>query len=1281
MKRISLLLLLVTSMVQAQNVNIPDPVFKIFLLIADTGNGIALGPASNPIKVDANNDGQIQENEALGVYTLNLGNTIISDLTGISSFTNLTHLDIHSSQLTSLDVSALVNLKRLNCSGNQLTSLDVSALANLDFLFCDVNAISSLVVGALPNLKYLSCNDNNLAALDLDGLPGLQALSCANNQLASLSLTNLPQLATLQCDHNQLADLDISDLPSLTQLYCFYNLLTDLDLSSAANLTHLSCGENNIATLNLNGLSQLSALECSYLPDNAVINGMNLDALDVFGYAGSNATLTLNGFQSVNSVTLSLSQPAVTLNISGFGNQSAIYMYGSAVTSMTVNGIGPVGLGSLGISNNQLTGLALNGLESLSNLNCANNRLVTLSLNNLPGLERLDCGGNELTSLNLAGLPNLEYLDCRNNKLSGLNISGLASLKYLDCSNHITVDIIGNQITSLDLAGLANLEYLDCSNYGFDGIIGAAGNLVSSLNVNNLTGLKQLKCSKNNLTSLVVNGLTGLTTLDCSYNNLTSLDLIGLTDLTYLNYASNQLSSLNMTGLVNITDLDCSDNAIETLNLSALPHLAHLNCSTNALTELDLSGLPLITELRCDSNQIASLDLSGMPGLSMLSCGNNQLSALDLSGVPGLRTLHCGGNDLSALDVSLLAQLEVFSCSGNQLTNLDVGAQTQMYDFACDINQLTSLNVGNSPLLTHLNCAQNQLSALDLGNQHDLITLGCGGNQLTTLDVSQSPLLRSLSCDGNLFTTLDLSAQVGLTDLWCTDNPLLAQLLIKNGSYQTNLNIVDNPSLSYICADDIELAYVQDQLNGLGMTSTVCNSYCSFSPGGPHNTVTGTTIFDGNDNGCNLNDPLHPNIRLDFTDGATTGSAFTNSDGTSTFYAGAGSYTLSPNIENPAAFTISPASASVTFPDNQNNVSNQSFCLSPNGVHPDIEIVIAPIGPARPGFDAAYEIVYKNKGNQALSGTVILGFDDARLDLVSSVPAEEGQGSNSLQWAYSGLLPFESRVIRLEFNVNSPVETPAVNDGDILPFTVSVTPDAGDETPADNAFAFHQVVVNSFDPNDITCLEGEVLPPAEIGNYLHYIVNFENTGSASAVNVVVRTTVDEGQYDLHSLQVLRTSHQASTRIYDNVVEFLFKDIELDAAAGDPAVGGHGNVLFKIRTDGGLNPDDFVTKQADIFFDYNAPIVTNEVSTVFQSLGVPGFGTDPGISVYPNPAKDFVRVQSTSALRALELFDMGGRLLQTRFGSDTIDLSSRSAGVYFLRITSEKGSKVEKIVRN
>jgi len=48
---------------------------------------------------------------------------------------------------------------------------------------------------------------------------------------------------------------------------------------------------------------------------------------------------------------------------------------------------------------------------------------------------------------------------------------------------------------------------------------------------------------------------------------------------------------------------------------------------------------------------------------------------------------------------------------------------------------------------------------------------------------------------------------------------------------------------------------------------------------------------------------------------------------------------------------------------------------------------------------------------------------------------------------------------------------------------------------------------------------------------------------------------------------------------------------------------------------------------------------------------------------------------------VSLYDVQGRLLQTVLGNQKVlDIAHQANGIYFLKITTEKGSKVEKVVK-
>ncbi|MGV3609667.1 MAG: T9SS type A sorting domain-containing protein [Fluviicola sp.] len=72
-----------------------------------------------------------------------------------------------------------------------------------------------------------------------------------------------------------------------------------------------------------------------------------------------------------------------------------------------------------------------------------------------------------------------------------------------------------------------------------------------------------------------------------------------------------------------------------------------------------------------------------------------------------------------------------------------------------------------------------------------------------------------------------------------------------------------------------------------------------------------------------------------------------------------------------------------------------------------------------------------------------------------------------------------------------------------------------------------------------------------------------------------------------------------------------------------------------------------------------------------------------ISVHPNPTHDFVIVTMEDASAVVEVMDVQGKLVQTAQikSGDQIDLGAYERGVYTLRIKTESGTSIERIVKN
>jgi Leucine-rich repeat (LRR) protein len=773
--------------------------------------------------------------------------------------------------------------------------------------------------------------------------------------------------------------------------------------------------------------------------------------------------------------------------------------------------------------------------------------------------------------------------------------------------------------------------------------------------IESFTNLKYLNCSYNQLPSLNVSGLTNLGFIDCSYNQLPSLDLSGLTNLQFLNCGVNLLPSLNVSGLTNLYYLDCSYNQLPSLNVSSLTNLGYLNCRDNFLPSINVSGLTNLQTLDCRFNQLTSLNVSGLTNLQYLYCNSNQLPSLDVSDLTNLQELNCRDNQLPSLNVSGLTNLISLSCSSNQLPSLNVSGLTNLGFIDCSYNQLPSINVSGLTVLAYIDCSNNQLPSIDVSGLTYLQSLDCSYNQLTSIDVSGFTFLNFLDCNNNQ----------------------LISLFVKNGRNE-NIAFNNNPNLQYICADEGQIASIQNQITQYGYANCHVNSYCSFTPGGAFYTIQGNNRYDSNDNGCDASDINFPNLKLSFTDGTNTGNLIADTTGAFHYDVQAGTQTFTPTLENPAYFNVSPTTASVTFPTTTSPFT-QNFCITANGVKNDLEVTIIPIEVARPGFDAFYKIIYKNKGNQVANGSLSFTFNDAIMDLVTASPIVNTTGTNSLSWNYTNLNPFETREINLTFNINSPMETPAVNGGDVLNYSAAIV-GATDETPADNVFPLNQTVVNSFDPNDKTCLEGTTISPSMVGNYVHYVIRFENTGTFAAQNVVIKDMIDTTKFDISSLIPQSSSHPFVTKITNtNKVEFIFENINLpfDDANND------GYVAFKIKTKPTLVLGNTFTNTASIYFDYNFPIVTNTTTTTVAALGNQDFDFGSVFSLSPVPAKDFLTISTkqTVVVSSVSIYNTLGQLVQVHTNpNETIDVSSLQSGSYFVRITSDKGSANGKFLK-
>lgn len=446
------------------------------------------------------------------------------------------------------------------------------------------------------------------------------------------------------------------------------------------------------------------------------------------------------------------------------------------------------------------------------------------------------------------------------------------------------------------------------------------------------------------------------------------------------------------------------------------------------------------------------------------------------------------------------------------------------------------------------------------------------------------------------------------------------------------------------------------------------------------NTISGNILFDENNNGCDSDDIQINNILVNADNGTPYYSTLSVN----------GEYTLNllddtyivSLLNVPDYFIVTPESYPVSYTDFGNS-EELNFCLTANQTIQDLNITILPINEARPGFGAGYQLIVQNIGTQTVNNVLVsLDFDNTMQSFVSAVPNPSSTTTNQLNFDIASLSPFGSTVINFTMQTFTP---PTVNGDDILNFTATVNPNTDDYTPNDNTFELEQIVVNSYDPNDKQVLQGGEIYIDNVNEYLHYLIRFQNTGTASAIHVRIEDELHES-LDWNTIQILNSSHNYRVEIKDgNQVEFIFNNINLPYEDEDEE-GSNGFIAYKIKPVAGLEVGDIITgNEAYIYFDYNLPIITNSTETeiVQPTSSVSQYNLNNLISVYPNPTNGILHISSKEniIIEEVKIYNLQGReLFSFVQNSETINIQDLSAGIYLMSITTNQGSISKRVIK-
>lgn len=229
----------------------------------------------------------------------------------------------------------------------------------------------------------------------------------------------------------------------------------------------------------------------------------------------------------------------------------------------------------------------------------------------------------------------------------------------------------------------------------------------------------------------------------------------------------------------------------------------------------------------------------------------------------------------------------------------------------------------------------------------------------------------------------------------------------------------------------------------------------------------------------------------------------------------------------------------------------------------------------------------------------------------------------------------------------------------------------------------------AFDPNDKQGFPlgfgAEHLIEPNTG--IEYLVRFQNTGTAPAHTVIVRDTLD-ATLDAATLRMGSASHHFEWALSgQGILTVTFPDIELpDSNANEPA--SHGFFTFNIAQKPDLPDGTEIRNMASIYFDFNAPVHTNEtlhrIGRDFIEL-LPTGGPDPALlhfRVFPNPVSgaawlSFEGLPDTGEHRFYLYNAQGHCIYEAPFSGHLLVLKrdDLAPGACFFRVADDSGKSL------
>lgn len=382
---------------------------------------------------------------------------------------------------------------------------------------------------------------------------------------------------------------------------------------------------------------------------------------------------------------------------------------------------------------------------------------------------------------------------------------------------------------------------------------------------------------------------------------------------------------------------------------------------------------------------------------------------------------------------------------------------------------------------------------------------------------------------------------------------------------------------------------------------------------------------------------------------------------------------LSPYVLPLSAEAVSPSSHLRTM--EPGGVDSANFLLTPAGDYQDLGVTLHLSNSPVPGQSRMLTARVRNNGCYPMVGTVQLKRAPQWNWNGAQIPMGTVDG-DLVTWSVPLLEPGETAQFKAPviLATSTPIGT-IVRDSALV---VAPTPDV---YPFNNRATTNATTLNSYDPNDKQAFPS-MLTPEEglLGTKVDYLIRFQNTGTAPALEVVITDTLDS-RLLYGPLEFVSASHPCLWSMTNGVLRFEFPGINLPDS-GSSMAASQGFVVIRTDVQPGLLPGDTIPNRANIYFDFNEPIITETSWVTVESTSAIYEAYLPVGKVTPNPASDALTVELPETIELpahVQFVSEQGLVVLTRTLTQQrsiVPVSRLARGIYFMHVAgTDQATKV------